>query len=160
MKAKPLRFALALWAVTDCLAGCETKQQAASAPPPVEFVEVMQKDVPVAKEWVATLDGFVNAQIRAQVKGLLVTQNYTNGAFVQKASPSFKLDRSPFRAHLNQPTENGAGRCSLYTPCQGKCHQPAGTGRCSPGESCRQGSGGTRRGGHRVRPCSGGVCQT
>src|SRR6266702_4796676 len=48
MKAKPLRFALALWAVTDCLAGCETKQQAASAPPPVEFVEVMQKDVPVA----------------------------------------------------------------------------------------------------------------
>src|SRR6266403_1268318 len=139
MKPKPLRFALALWAVTDCLAGCETKQQAASAPPPVEFVEVMQKDVPVAKEWVATLDGFVNAQIRPQVNGLLVTQNYTNGAFLQKASPLFEIDPRPFQATL---------------------HQPAGTGRCSPGESCRQGSGGTRKGGHRVRPCSGGVCHT
>ena len=106
MKAKPLRFALALWAVTDCLAGCETKQQAASAPPPVEFVEVMQKDVPVAKEWVATLDGFVNAQIRAQVKGLLVTQNYTNGAFVQKGSPLFEIDPRPFQATLDQATAN------------------------------------------------------
>src|SRR5438876_2892813 len=106
MKTKPLRFALALWAVTDCLAGCETKQQAASAPTPVEFVEVMQKDVPVTKEWVATLDGFVNAQIRAQVKGLLVTQNYTNGAFVQKGSPLFEIDPRPFQATLDQATAN------------------------------------------------------
>ena len=106
MKAKALRFALALWVVTDCLAGCETKQQAASAPPPVEFVEVTQKDVPVAKEWVATLDGFVNAQIRAQVKGLLVAQNYTNGAFVQKGAPLFEIDPRPFQATLNQATAN------------------------------------------------------
>jgi membrane fusion protein (multidrug efflux system) len=106
MKAKPLRFALALWAVTDWLAGCETKQQAASAPPPVEFVEVLQKDVPVTKEWVATLDGFVNAQIRAQVKGLLVTQNYTNGAFVRKGSPLFEIDPRPFQATLDQATAN------------------------------------------------------
>src|SRR5207247_8770285 len=106
MKTKPLRFALALWAVTDCLAGCETKQQAASAPPPVEFVVVMQKDVPVAKEWVATLDGFVNAQIRAQVKGLLVTQNYTNGAFVQKGSPLFELHPRPFHSTLDHVAAN------------------------------------------------------
>ncbi len=106
MKAKPLRFALALWAVTDWLSGCETKQQAASAPPPVEFVEVMQKDVPVTKEWVATLDGFVNAQIRAQVKGLLVKQNYTNGAFVQKGSPLFEIDPRPFQAALDQAAAN------------------------------------------------------
>ena len=106
MKAKPLRFALGLWAVTNFLAGCETKQQAASAPPPVESVEVMQKDVPISKEWVATLDGFVNAQIRAQVKGLLVKQNYTNGAFVQKGSPLFEIDPRPFQATLDQATAN------------------------------------------------------
>jgi hypothetical protein len=57
MKAKPLRFALALLVQTICLSGCETKQQAAPGPPPVEFIEVIQKDVPVSKEWVATLDG-------------------------------------------------------------------------------------------------------
>jgi len=106
MKAKPLRLALALWVVTDFLAGCETKQQAASVPPPVEFVEVTQKDVPVTKEWVATLDGFVNAQIRAQVKGLLVKQNYTNGAFLRKGSPLFEIDPRPFQATLDQATAN------------------------------------------------------
>jgi membrane fusion protein, multidrug efflux system len=106
MKAKLLRFAAALWAVTNWLAGCETKQQAASAPPAVEFIQVVQKDVPVTKEWVATLDGFVNAQIRAQVKGLLIQQNYTNGAFVRKGSALFEIDPRPFQATLDQATAN------------------------------------------------------
>jgi RND family efflux transporter MFP subunit len=106
MIAKPLRFAVALWAVTNWLAGCETKQQAASAPPAVEFIQVVQKDVPVTKEWVATLDGFVNAQIRAQVKGLLIQQNYTNGAFVRKGSALFEIDPRPFQATLDQATAN------------------------------------------------------
>src|SRR5246127_14032 len=106
MKAELLRFALALVAATVSLAGCQTKQQAASGPPAVEFIEVIQKDVPVTKEWVATLDGFVNAQIRAQVKGLLVKQNYTNGAFVQKGSPLFEIDPRPFQATLDQAAAN------------------------------------------------------
>src|SRR5690348_16705298 len=106
MKAKPLRFTVALWAVTNWLPGCETKQRAALAPPAVEFIQVVQKDVPVSKEWVATLDGFVNAQIRAQVKGLLVRQNYTNGAFVRKGSALFEIDPRPFQATLDQATAN------------------------------------------------------
>jgi membrane fusion protein (multidrug efflux system) len=106
MKAKPLRFAVALLATTNCLAGCGTKQQAAPGPPTVEFVEVVQKDVPVTKEWVATLDGFVNAQIRAQVKGLLIQQSYTNGAFVRKGSALFEIDPRPFQATLDQATAN------------------------------------------------------
>ena len=85
MKSKAFRFALALWAVADCLAGCETKQQAASAPPPVEFVEVAQKDVPITREWVATLDGFVNAQIRPQVKGLSLNRTIRMAHSSQKA---------------------------------------------------------------------------
>lgn len=106
MKAKPLRFALALWAATSWLHGCETKQQAAPAAPAVEFIQVVQKDVPLSKEWVGTLDGFVNAQIRAQVKGLLIKQNYTNGAFVRKGSALFEIDPRPFQATLDQGTAN------------------------------------------------------
>jgi membrane fusion protein, multidrug efflux system len=106
MKAKPLPFAVALWAATNSLAGCETKQQAAPAPPVVEFIQVVQKDVPVTKKWVATLDGFVNAQIRAQVKGLLVKQNYTDGAFVSKGSALFEIDPRPFQAVLDQANAN------------------------------------------------------
>jgi membrane fusion protein (multidrug efflux system) len=106
MKAKPLQFAVALLAQTVWFSGCETKQQAAAAPPSVEFIEVTQKDVPVSKEWVATLDGFVNAQIRAQVKGLLVKQNYTNGAFVSKDLALFEIDPRPFQASLDQAGAN------------------------------------------------------
>ena len=106
MKAKPLQLALALWAAADWLAGCETKQQAAPGPPAVEFVQVAQKDVPITKEWVATLDGFVNAQIRAQVKGLLIKQNYANGAFVQKGASLFEIDPRPFQATVDQATAN------------------------------------------------------
>src|SRR4029077_11949893 len=114
MKAKPLRFAVALWAVTNWLAGCETKQRAASAPPAVEVIQVVQKDVPVTKEWVATLDGFVNAQIRAQAKGLLIQQNYTNGAFVRKGSDLFEIDPRPFQATLDQATANlGQAKANL-----------------------------------------------
>src|SRR5215469_5389539 len=106
MKAKSLQFALALWAAATWLAGCEAKQQAAPAPPAVEFIQVAQKDVPVTKEWVATLDGFVNAQIRAQVKGLLIKQNYTDGAFVSKGSALFEIDPRPFQATLDQANAN------------------------------------------------------
>jgi membrane fusion protein (multidrug efflux system) len=106
MKAKPSRFVLVLVVQTVWLCGCATKQQAAAGPPAVEFVEVSQKDVPVTKEWVATLDGFVNAQIRTQVKGLLVKQRYTNGAFVSKDSALFEIDPRPFRAALDQASAN------------------------------------------------------
>jgi len=58
------------------------------------------------QEWVATLDGFVNAQIRAQVKGLLVRQDYTNGAFVSKETPLFEIDPRPFQAVLDQSNAN------------------------------------------------------
>jgi len=106
MRAKPSRFVLVLVVQTVWFSGCATKQQAAAGPPAVEFVEVSQRDVPVTKEWVATLDGFVNAQIRTQVKGLLVRQRYTNGAFVSKDSALFEIDPRPFRAALDQASAN------------------------------------------------------
>jgi membrane fusion protein (multidrug efflux system) len=102
------RFLMALFFTVLPLlfAGCGKKQEASPSLPDLEFVEVAQKDVPVTKEWVATLDGFVNAQIRAQVNGLLVKQDYTNGAFVSKDTPLFEIDPRPFQAVLDQSNAN------------------------------------------------------
>lgn len=87
--------------------GCGNKEQAAAPPPPdVEVVEVVQRDIPITKDWVATLDGFVNAQVRAQVAGYLLTQNYQNGAFVRRGTRLFQIDPRPFQAVLDQAKAN------------------------------------------------------
>ena len=72
------------------------------APPDVEVVDVVQKDVPIYGEWVATLEGYVNAQIQPQVTGYLLKQNYKDGSFVQKRAVLFEIDPSPFQAVLDQ----------------------------------------------------------
>jgi len=103
-----LRFAgiLALMAVIVS-PGCGKKEQAAPPPPPdVEVTEVVQQDVPVTKDWVATFDGFVNAQIRAQVTGYLLKQEYANGDYVRKGAPLFQIDPKPFQATLDQANAN------------------------------------------------------
>ena len=84
--------------------GCGKMGPPAAGPPAVEVVEVVQKDVPITREWVATLDGFVNAQIRAQVSGLLLKQNYVNGSYVKEGMPLFQIDPRPFQAALDQAT--------------------------------------------------------
>jgi membrane fusion protein, multidrug efflux system len=106
MRKKQLKFVAALLAAGFISAACDKKQQAAPTPPDVDVVPVEQKDVPVAREWVATLNGFVNAQIRAQVTGILLKQNYTNGAFVKAGTPLFLIDPRPFQAALDQAKGN------------------------------------------------------
>jgi membrane fusion protein (multidrug efflux system) len=107
MKKLKLSIAANLWCVALLfLAGCNKMALPPAGPPAVEVVEVVQKDVPITKEWVATLDGFVNAQIRAQVSGILLKQNYTNGAFVKKGEPLFQIDPRPFQASLDQARGN------------------------------------------------------
>jgi membrane fusion protein (multidrug efflux system) len=86
--------------------GCGKMGLPPAGPPDVEVVEVVQRDVPITRDWVATLDGLVNAQIRAQVSGLLLKQNYTNGAFVRTGVPLFEIDPRPFQAALDQANGN------------------------------------------------------
>ena len=86
--------------------GCGKMGPPPAGPPAVEVVEVVQKDVPLTREWVATLDGFVNAQIRAQVSGLLLKQNYVNGSYVKEGTPLFQIDPRPFQAALDQAIGN------------------------------------------------------
>src|SRR5271169_4360345 len=68
----------------------------------VEVVNVEQKDVPIYGEWIGTLDGFTNADVRAQVTGYLLRQGYQEGAFVKKGQSLFEIDPRPFQAALDQ----------------------------------------------------------
>ncbi|HXN18579.1 MAG TPA: efflux RND transporter periplasmic adaptor subunit [Candidatus Binatus sp.] len=70
--------------------------------PTVEVVQVEQKDVPIYGEWIGTLDGFVNADVRAQVTGYLLRQGYQEGSFVKQGQLLFEIDPRPFQAVLDQ----------------------------------------------------------
>jgi membrane fusion protein (multidrug efflux system) len=97
---------IAAFATAICFIGGCSEQKAAAGPPSVEIASVVQKDVPIVREWVATLTGLVNAQIRAQVSGYLVKQLYTNGAYVKKGTPLFQLDDRTFLAAVDQASGN------------------------------------------------------
>jgi RND family efflux transporter MFP subunit len=71
-------------------------------PADVEVVQVEQKDVPIFGEWIGTLDGMTNADVRAQVTGYLLRQGYQEGAFVRKGQLLFEIDPRPFQAVLDQ----------------------------------------------------------
>jgi RND family efflux transporter MFP subunit len=72
------------------------------ASPDVEVVQVEQKDVPIFGEWIGTLDGLTNADVRAQVTGYIMKQGYQEGAFVKKGQLLFEIDPRPFQAALDQ----------------------------------------------------------
>src|SRR5271168_466650 len=73
-----------------------------AASPDVEVVQVEQKDVPIYGDWIGTLDGLVNADVRAQVTGYLQKQGYQEGASVKQGQLLFQIDPRPFQAALDQ----------------------------------------------------------
>src|SRR2546425_125606 len=101
LRGTPFAAAVGLLAVLPSACG---KGTAATPPPPptVAVVEVVKQDVPLRTEWVATLDGYVNARIQPQVTGYLVKQNYVEGSFVKKGDVLFEIDPRPFQAVLDQ----------------------------------------------------------
>jgi membrane fusion protein (multidrug efflux system) len=89
--------------LSGLLPGCGSKEEeAAPTPPTIEFVTVQQKDVPVYRVWVGTLEGNVNATISAQVTGYLLTRNYQEGTYVTNGQVLFQIDPAPFRADLDK----------------------------------------------------------
>ena len=83
--------------------GCTKPTQAARPEAlSVEVASVEQRDVPIYSEWIGTLDGYVNADIKAQVPGYLLKQDYTEGSFVQKGQVLFEIDPRPFEAVVDQ----------------------------------------------------------
>ena len=82
--------------------GCGKSEPSQAHPPDVEVVRVVQRDVPIWKEWIGTLDGLWNAQIRPQVTGYLLRQTYKDGAFVKKDQLLFEIDPRTFQAAVDQ----------------------------------------------------------
>jgi membrane fusion protein, multidrug efflux system len=101
----PLLYAS--WVALALIAGCSAKEEK-PAPPPlgVTIAPVVQKDVPIRQEWVGTMVGNVDAEIRPKVEGFLLTRLYTEGSYVEKGQPMFQLDKRQAQAAVEQATGN------------------------------------------------------
>lgn len=90
--------------VAALLGFARSDKPAAAAPKPleVEVVSVQQRNVPIYKEWIGTTDGMVNAEIKAQVTGYLLRQDFKEGSFVKRGQLLFEIDPRPFQAALDQ----------------------------------------------------------
>lgn len=99
-------FVLALVLSALLLADCASKPASADTTPPpppeVEVMPVAQENVKIFSEWVATIDGNVNAQIQPQVTGYVIRQDYEEGAFVRKGQVLFEIDPRPLQAIVDQ----------------------------------------------------------
>src|SRR5438034_5760911 len=103
-KFRPRRYRWQVIATVILLGsvGCGKAEPPQARPPEVEVVQVEQKDVPIWNEWVGTLEGLVNAQIKPQVLGYLLRQTYKEGSFVRKGELLFEIDPRTFQAALDQ----------------------------------------------------------
>ena len=102
---KTLRIAAAL--LLGITSGCSRKaEQVAPATPEVLVTMVVPKDIPVLKEGVATLEGFITANINAQVQGYIISRDYKEGSLVKKGDLLFQIDPRPFEATLDQAKGN------------------------------------------------------
>jgi RND family efflux transporter MFP subunit len=96
------RSGLLFLALLAGAAGCQKAKPPPAAPPEVQVITATLQDVPIFQDWIGTLDGFVNAEIRAQVAGYLQSQEYREGAQVKKGDALFQIDPRVFNAALSQ----------------------------------------------------------
>jgi RND family efflux transporter MFP subunit len=107
LKNRKVSIPLALIAVAALalvLGLARSSKPAQAAPPVLEVgvVQVEQKNVPIYSEWIGTTEGMVNAELKAQVTGYLLRQDYKEGSFVKKGQLLFEIDPRPFQAALDQ----------------------------------------------------------
>lgn len=95
---------LVLVAILAVFAGCSKSgnQDITSGPPEVLVTAALQQDIPVVREWIGSLDGSVNADVRARVSGYLISQNYKEGAVVKEGDLLFRIDPSVYEAAVEQ----------------------------------------------------------
>jgi membrane fusion protein (multidrug efflux system) len=117
---KPVILIGTLLASALVFAGCSRKTAKTDpGAPEVLVTTVTPRDVPRILERVATLDGFINANINAQVTGYLISRDYKEGNVVKKGDLLFRIDPRPFDAALAQAKATLVkGRCGRET-----CHR-------------------------------------
>ena len=91
-----------LLAVSGCGGSSKVSAQANTPPPMVQVAVVERRDVSLTSEWIATMDGYINAEIQPHVSGYLIRQDYREGSFVHKGEVLFEIDPRPFQAALDQ----------------------------------------------------------
>jgi multidrug efflux pump subunit AcrA (membrane-fusion protein) len=90
-------------ALVAALPSCDKKSSASdqpSAAPSVGVVTLTKHDVSLTIEAVASLDGYVNADIRARVRGYLRSQDYKDGAVVKQGQTLFTIDASEYNVAI------------------------------------------------------------
>jgi membrane fusion protein (multidrug efflux system) len=99
---------LGLLSLAGVAAGCGEKKAAPPAPPPptVYVTTVARRDVPLFIEAVGALDGYVNAEIRARVRGFLRSQNYKDGAPVKAGDLLFTIEPTEYSAAVSSAQAN------------------------------------------------------
>ena len=101
----PAQLLCALLLLSVALAGCSSKEEKPAPPPPgVTVTPVVKKDVEIRQEWVGTMAGNIDADIRPKVEGFLLTRLYQEGAFVEKGQAMFQLDKRQAQAAVEQAT--------------------------------------------------------
>ncbi|HEU0251639.1 MAG TPA: efflux RND transporter periplasmic adaptor subunit [Pyrinomonadaceae bacterium] len=95
---------IAIAALAVLLGFARSSKPAQAAQPVLEVgvVTVEQKNVPIYSEWIGTTEGMVNAELKAQVTGYLLRQDYKEGSFVKQGQLLFEIDPRPFQAALDQ----------------------------------------------------------
>jgi membrane fusion protein, multidrug efflux system len=90
--------------VSTAFTACEKRPAEATStgPPEVLITEVVQKEVPVFRQWVGTVNGIQNAEVRARTEGYLTTIAYQQGGYVKEGDVLFQIDSRPFIAALDQ----------------------------------------------------------
>ena len=93
--------------VIGSLGGCSSTEEKPAPPPPgVTIAPVVQKEVAIRQDWVGTMVGNVDADIRPKVEGYLLSRLYAEGSFVVKGQPMFELDKRQAQAAVEQATGN------------------------------------------------------
>jgi len=95
------RRLIALMAIFGLMmAGCKKEEQVAPAPPDVKVVEVIQKDMPITKEWIGQTLGSVDIEIRARVNGWVTGMHFKEGTTVRKGTLLYTIDDSELRQQV------------------------------------------------------------
>jgi len=102
MKARVLLFLLVCSSVLLISARKKAPPKASPPPPTVQVTEVLQQDVPIYRQWVGTLDGFVNADIKPQVAGYIQKQAYQEGTLVREGTTLFLIDARNYQDVVDQ----------------------------------------------------------
>jgi len=102
--ARPVlgRIAAVFAAALPLAAGCKKEAPPPPPPPSVQVAPVVQKDVEIYEEWIGSLDGNVNAEIRPQIEGYVLKRDYNEGSVVRQGETLFEIDPREFQAAYDQ----------------------------------------------------------